>query len=132
MPVEPFGSTQSGASLSDDQARGRGQPLVCDGLQELSDPQSTGVSGRAPRWKYVVRADDLVTIGDVGFRSEEQGAVVPETVEIELHVLRQHFDMLRRDLVGDANRLFIVLDEDDSAVIRPRDAGNAGGGEDRK
>src|SRR5437870_7310005 len=95
---EALNRAEPAAIFADHRARLRGLDLLIGaGLQELADPQPAGVARRAPGRQRMVGADYLVAKGDVGFRAEEQRAVILEPVEVAARLRGQHLDMLGGD-----------------------------------
>src|SRR3954452_8949093 len=77
VALEQLHSGGAAAQLTEPRAgRGVGDLLVGDRPQVLPDPETTGVARGAAGRKDVVRADDLVTVGDAGALAEEQRTVV--------------------------------------------------------
>src|SRR5215204_4752803 len=78
---EALDGAETAAVFADQRARLGGLHfLVGAGLEELADPQAAGVTGGTLGRQRVVGADHLVAVGDVGFRADEQRAVILEAV----------------------------------------------------
>src|ERR1700677_2413119 len=68
----------------------------------------------------MVGADDLVAIGDVRARPQEERAIVRHAVQEHVGIPRHHLDVLGGDPVGFADHLSLVVADDDLAVRFPR------------
>ena len=130
MGGEVLDGAQAAAVLADQRARsGIGDPLIGDGLDELAHPQAARVAGRALGGQRVVGADDLVAVGDVGHRPEEQGAVVGQVGEEEVVVAGHDLNVLEGQVVGQGQHLGVVVAHDHAAVVGPRLGGDVGRGQ---
>ena len=87
-----------------------------------------GLLGR----QRMVRADDLVAVGDVGARSQKQSSVVGHALKEEVRIAGHDLHVLGSDPVGLLNHLLITVADDDLAVVRPGDARDRGGRKDRQ
>src|SRR6185295_19169199 len=97
---EALDGAQARAVLAHFHARLGRDLLVGAGLQELADPEAAGVARGAQGRERVVGADDLVAVGDVGFRPEEERAVVPHPVQKISRVFAEDLDVLGRNAIG--------------------------------
>src|SRR5690348_15401818 len=83
MPPETLDRAEPAAIFANHCARlGRFYFLIGASLQELPDPEAARIARRTLRRQCVVRADDLVAIGHICFRPEEQRAVILQPIEI--------------------------------------------------
>ena len=57
------------------------EALIRDGLEELPDPKTARVAGRAAGRQRMVGADALVAVGDRALLAQEQSAVVAQDAE---------------------------------------------------
>ena len=71
MARETLKLTESRAVFTDSSRRLRCHTLVGTGLDELADPEAAGVTSRKLGRQGVIRADNLVSIGDIGFRPKK-------------------------------------------------------------
>src|ERR1700733_11280979 len=101
MRDETFEHAQPRVVFADHGARRVGEHfLVGAGLQEFSDPQSSGIARRLLGRQRVIRADHLVAIGDIGARPKEQRAVILHVVEEIIRIARHHLHVFRGNAVG--------------------------------
>src|SRR5437588_802502 len=69
---EALDRTEPATIFADHRARlGRLHLLIGAGLEELADPEPTGIAGSALGRQRMVGADHLVAIGDVGLGAEK-------------------------------------------------------------
>ena len=64
---KPFEFTQTRTVFTDNSRRFRCHTLVGTGFDELSDPEAARVPSRKLGRQGVIRADNFVTIGNIGF-----------------------------------------------------------------
>ena len=71
----------------------------------------------------MIGADDLVSVGDIRFRTEKERAVIAHVLQKIIGIARQNLHVFAGDLIGDPQHLFIGIDQNDLAIIAPGDAG---------
>ena len=91
MTREPFKNAQARAVLADKYGRFVSEDsLIGTSLQELAHPQAAREACSTGCRQRVVRADNLVSIGNVRAGAEEKRTVVAKTLQEEVRVARHH------------------------------------------
>src|SRR3984893_1296316 len=116
---ESLDGAQAGTIFADQHAGLGRNLLVTAGLQELAYPETTRVASRTLGRKRVVRANDFVAKGDVGFRTQKEGTIVAHVLEKPAGIFGQNFDMLVGQAVSLGEHLHTIRDQDDLPVILP-------------
>src|SRR5947207_7813920 len=109
MRDEAFQHAQPRTRLADGRACLVGQHfLIGAGLQKLPHPQPTGITRRLLGRQRVIGADHLISVGNIGARAEEQGAVIFHGVEKVIRIARHHLHVLRSNTIGLAPHFRLV------------------------
>ena len=95
MTDEPLEHAQPGAVFADHCRRRIGSdPLISDGFQEFSNPETAGISRSLERRQSVIGADHLVAESNVRARSEEESAVVRHVLQKEVWIAGHYLNYL--------------------------------------
>lgn len=76
MACEALEGAKPGAFLADNQRGGFADSLIRACLQEFADPKAARVASSALGGQGVIGTNDLVAVGNIGLRAEEQSAKV--------------------------------------------------------
>src|SRR5215472_15579239 len=78
---ESLDCAEARAIVADEDARLLRALLISNRLQELADPQPPCISCSTLRRQRVICTDDLVTVRNVCFGTEEERPIIPEMVQ---------------------------------------------------
>ncbi len=95
-------------------------------LEKVENRKTRSKARRAAGRQNMVGSAHIVADGFGAVASEEHGASVTDLRRKPFRIVEHHFEMFRREAVGDLGRLGPVAHDDDGTVIGPGFAGNCG------